>query len=216
MPRQLRGNLETTPAAQSGSGKAQSACPGAAHAPHRLSAPHQPATCCGEKRRNVALRKAGRGPFCPRQEPHLGRVAARRPSNPDISIRPGAYCRHLFFRAVSAARRAVHTGHEVDRITAGGVHGTSSGRRNAGIVPWTSVPWTYSHSVNTSESRVLRLRRSTKSKASRRFIIGRSGPQSAVVETGNYVSRRRSRRSASRAQSGRCQRSALLRSVCRV
>jgi hypothetical protein len=83
--------------------------------------------------------------------------------------------RHLFFRAVSADRRAVHTGHEVDGITAGG--GPSPGRRNAGIVlPWTPVPWTYSHSVNTSESRVLRLRRSTKSKASRRFIIGRSGP----------------------------------------
>src|SRR5262245_52415974 len=34
----------------------------------------------------------------------------------------------LFFRAVSAARRAAHTGHEADGITAGCVHGTS-GRR---------------------------------------------------------------------------------------
>jgi hypothetical protein len=38
-----------------------------------------------------------------------------------------------FFRAVSAARRAVHTGHEVDGITAGG--GPSAGRRNAGCPP---------------------------------------------------------------------------------
>ena len=78
--------------------------------------------------------------------------------------------RHLFFLAVSAARRAAHTGQEADGITAGCVHGTS-GRRNAGIVPWTSVPWTYSHSVKTSGSRVLRLRRSTRSKASRRSIM---------------------------------------------
>jgi hypothetical protein len=77
--------------------------------------------------------------------------------------------RHLFFLAVSAARRAAHTGHEVDGITAGGV--PSPGRRNAGIVPWTSVPWTYSHSVNASGSRVLRLGRSTRSKASRRSIM---------------------------------------------
>ena len=48
---------------------------------------------------------------------------------------------------------------------------STSGRRNPGIVPWTSVPWTYSHSVNTSGSRVLRLRRSTRSKASRRSIM---------------------------------------------
>src|SRR5262249_47616277 len=47
---------------------------------------------------------------------------------------------------------AAHTGHKADGITAGCVHGTS-GRRNAGIVPWTSVPRTYSHSVNTSGSR---------------------------------------------------------------
>jgi hypothetical protein len=73
-----------------------------------------------------------------------------------------------FFLAVSAARRAAHTGH--GGITAGGVHGTS-GRRNPCTVPWTSVPWTYSHSVNTSGSRVLRLRRSTRSKASRRSIM---------------------------------------------
>jgi hypothetical protein len=76
----------------------------------------------------------------------------------------------IFFSAVSAARRAAHTRHEVDGITAGGVHGTS-GRRNPCTVPWTSVPWTYSHSVNTSGSRVLRLRRSTRSKASRRSIM---------------------------------------------
>jgi hypothetical protein len=69
---------------------------------------------------------------------------------------------------------AAHTGHEVDGITAGCVHGTS-GRRNPGFVPWTSVPWTYSHSVKTSGSRVLRLRRSTKSKASRRSIIAAYG-----------------------------------------
>src|SRR5262249_43289435 len=78
--------------------------------------------------------------------------------------------RHLFFRAVSAARRAAHTGHGADGITAGCVHGTS-GRRNPEFVPWTSLPWTYSHSVKTSGSRVLRLRRSTKSKASRRSIM---------------------------------------------
>src|SRR5262249_4320101 len=63
----------------------------------------------------------------------------------------------------------------------------SFGRRNAGIVPWTSVPWTYSHSVNTSGSRVLRLRRSTTSKASRRFIIGRSCPQSAVRTSASSI-----------------------------
>ena len=78
-----------------------------------------------------------------------------------------------FFLAVSAARRAAHTGQEADGITAGCVHGTS-GRRNAGIVPWTSVPWTYSHSVKTSGSRVLRFRRSTRSKASRRSIMHRN------------------------------------------
>ena len=78
-----------------------------------------------------------------------------------------------FFLAVSAARRAAHTGQEADGITAAGVHGTS-GRRNAGIAPWTSVPWTYSHSVKTSGSRVLRLRRSTRSKASRRSITHRN------------------------------------------
>ena len=77
--------------------------------------------------------------------------------------------RHFFFLAVSAARRAAHTGHKADGNTAGGV--SSPGRRNPGIVPWTSVPWTYSHSVNTSGSRVLRLRRSTRSKASRRSIM---------------------------------------------
>jgi hypothetical protein len=33
--------------------------------------------------------------------------------------------RHLFFLAVSAARRAAHTGQEADGITAGCVHGTS-------------------------------------------------------------------------------------------
>ena len=42
------------------------------------------------------------------------------------------------------------------------------------VVPWTSVPWTYSHSVKTSGSRVLRLRRSTRSKASRRSITHRN------------------------------------------
>jgi hypothetical protein len=91
-------------------------------------------------------------------------VAARRHQHQ--SRRPW---RHLFFLAVSAARRAAHTGHEADGNTAVSV--PSPGRRNAGIVPWTSVPSTYSHSVNTSGSRVLRLRRSTRSKASRRSIM---------------------------------------------
>ena len=77
--------------------------------------------------------------------------------------------RHLFFLAASAARRAAHTRHKADGNTAGGV--PSPGRRNAGIVPWTSVPWTYSHNVKTSGSRVLCLRRSTRSKASRRSIM---------------------------------------------
>ena len=86
-----------------------------------------------------------------------------------LAVHPGRLWRHFFFRAVSAARRAAHTGQEVDGRTAGGV--PSPGRRNAGIVPRTSVPWTYSHSVNTSGSRVLRLRRSTRSKASRRSIM---------------------------------------------
>ena len=53
--------------------------------------------------------------------------------------------RHFFFLAVSAARRASHTGHKADGNTAGGV--PSPGCRNPGIVPWTSVPWTYSHSI---------------------------------------------------------------------
>ena len=39
-----------------------------------------------------------------------------------------------------------------------------------GLYAVTSVPWTYSHNVNTSGSRVLRLRRSTRSKASRQSI----------------------------------------------
>jgi len=46
-----------------------------------------------------------------------------------------------FFLAVSAVRRAAHTGHKADGNTAGGV--PSPGRRNPGIVPWTSVPCKY-------------------------------------------------------------------------
>lgn len=64
---------------------------------------------------------------------------------------------------------AAHTGHEADGITAGGV--PSPGRRNAGMVPWASVPRTYSRSAKTSASRVVPLRRSTKIKAARRSII---------------------------------------------
>jgi hypothetical protein len=66
---------------------------------------------------------------------------------PEIAGRPGAggpddwesvsaSMAPSFFLAVSAARRAAHTGHEVDGITAGGVHETS-GRRNPCTVPWT-------------------------------------------------------------------------------
>jgi hypothetical protein len=47
-------------------------------------------------------------------------------------------CRQLCFRAASAARRAAHTGRDADGVAAGS--GPSSGRQNAGIVPWTSVP----------------------------------------------------------------------------
>jgi hypothetical protein len=100
---------------------------------------------------------------------HSGGTAMELPRG-DIRHQSWRPWRHLFFRAVSAARRAAHTGHKADGNTAGGV--PSPGRRNAGIVPWTSVPCcTCSHSINTSGSRVLRLRRSTRSKASRRSIM---------------------------------------------
>ena len=98
-----------------------------------------------------------------------GQRARQRPHATGRRYQARRLRRHFFFLAVSAARRAAHTGHKADGNTAGGV--PSPGRRNPGIVPWTSVPWTYSHSVNTSGSRVLRLRRSTRSKASRRSIM---------------------------------------------
>jgi hypothetical protein len=102
-------------------------------------------------------------------EAFLGRVAARRRSDPDISISLGAHGA-IFFSSPSLPPDVPRTPGTRWMESQRGVHGTS-GRRNPCTVPWTSVPWTYSHSVNTSGSRVLRLRRSTRSKASRRSIM---------------------------------------------
>jgi hypothetical protein len=113
----------------------------------------------------AAVARCSRFGFC------LCLVAASGPASMAPSFLPRRLC-----RPTCRAHRA-----QVDGITTGG--GPSLGRRNAGIVlPWTSVPWTYSHSVNTSKLRVLRLRRSTRSKASRRLIIGRSGPTATVPQ----------------------------------
>src|SRR5262249_53826536 len=87
------------------------------------------------------------------QQPNLGGVATRRPSNPNLglgdhgaifssapSLRPDVP--RTPGRRQMASQPAVSTGHPA--------------AETPGFVPWTSVPWTYSHSVKTSGSRVLR------------------------------------------------------------
>jgi hypothetical protein len=80
-------------------------------------------------------------PFCPRQQPHLGRVAARRPSNPDISIRPGAYVA-IFSSAPplppdvprTPGMTQTETQPAVARHLAGGMPGLSRGHLSRGHI----------------------------------------------------------------------------------